>query len=521
MKSVMSSFARVPTANIPRASFDRSHGLKTTFNTDTLYPIFIDEALPGDTFRLRMYAFTRLNTPIHPIMDNVRLETFFFSVPLRQIWANFRKFMGEQVDPGDSIDYTVPTITSPASVGHAAFSIYDYLGIPPGVPDLEHSALPLRAIYHIWNEWFRNQNLQDSKDFDTDDGPDSPTDYGHIKRCKRHDYFTSALPWPQKGSTPVSIPLGTEAPIFGKNMDFDNVNDTGNRVNVIDDADDTLKAILHGSGGPSWLYGTTTASGTGQLMVDLETATAATINQLRQAFQIQKLLERDARGGTRYAEIVNSHFGVNFMDVTYRPEYLGGGSSLINVTPIAATAESGIRKVGDLAAMGTGHIDGHGFTKSFTEHCLLIGFVNIRADLTYQQGLNRLWSRSTRYDFYWPALAQIGEQSILLKEIYAQGTAADDTVFGYQERYGEYRYKPSMITAAMRSSYVSSLDAWHLSQDFASAPGLNDTFITEAVPMDRVVAVTTEPDFVFDAYFDMRCTRPMPLYGVPGMIDHF
>ena len=507
----MSTFDRVPTAQIPRARFDRSHGYKTTFDASNLVPIFVDEALPGDTFTVRMAGFLRLATPIHPIMDNMRVETFFFSVPMRQLWDNFRKFMGERVDPGDSIDFTIPTITSPGG-GYAALSIYDYLGIPTGVANLEHSALPLRAIYHIWNEWFRNQNLQDSLDWDTDNGPDLPTDFAMVKRNKRHDYFTSCLPWPQKATDPVSIPLGTSASVYLDSPSH------GQDVGVDYGQGGTNRSLI-----ASTTNLTADSGGTGQtaLMADLTNATAATINQLRQAFQIQKLLERDARGGTRYAEVVNSHFGVTFMDVTYRPEYLGGGSAPLNVTPVPQQSESGTTPLGKLSGIGTATFGGHGFTKSFTEHCILIGFINVRADLTYQQGLNRMWSRSTRYDFYWPALAQIGEQSVLLSEIYAQGTSADDTVFGYQERYGEYRYKPSLITGQLRSNHATSLDAWHLSPEFGSAPALDSTFITDDPPIDRVIAVPAEPHFILDSYFDMSCARPMPLFGVPGLIDHF
>ena len=511
MKSVMThQFSQIPKANIPRSSFDRSHGLKTTFNASDLVPIFVDEALPADTFNLRMQGFARMATPLFPVMDNIHLQTFFFAVPLRLVWNNFQKMMGEQTDPGDSIDYTVPTLTSPVG-GYLNGTLYDYLGLPTEIAGFTHSALITRAYNLIYNEWFRDQNLQDSVVVDKDDGPDTVTDYSLLKRCKRHDYFTSALPWPQKGDA-IDIPIGTSAPIA--------VNSSSSSGEQI--------SIKNSGGTQSWInanaaVATVGAVGTNvPLFADLSEATAATINQLRQAFQMQKMLERDARGGTRYTEIIRSHFGVISPDARLqRPEYLGGGRSYINMHVVPNTTDAGTNPQGSLAAFATGQINGHGFTKSFTEHCIILGLVNVYADLTYQQGLNRMWSRSTRYDFYWPSLSHIGEQAVLNKEIYTQGTSADDDVFGYQERYGEYRYKPSIITGQFRSNYATSLDGWHLSQDFGSLPALNSTFISEDVPMDRVLATPSEPDFIMDAHFQLRCARPMPLYGVPGLIDHF
>ena len=509
MKSVMShQFSQAPTADIPRSSFNRSHGYKTTFDAGYLIPVYSDEALPGDTITLNPTMFARLNTPIYPIMDNMFLDVHFFSVPIRQIWSNFRKFMGEQVNPSDSIDYTVPVSNAPASTGYSNQSLQDYLGLPTKVADYEHSALFTRAYNHIFNEWYRDQNLIDSATVDTGDGPDTTTNYVLRKRGKRHDYFTSCLPWLQKGDA-VSLPLAGNA-----DVDFN-----------LDGTDRVLKSYTANSYNPAnnlALDGAASSAGAVvTVTADLSSLTAATINQLRQSFQIQKLLERDARSGTRYAEIVKAHFGVNFMDVTYRPEFLGGTSTPINVTSVPQTSESGTTPQGTLAAFGTATINGGGFTKSFTEHCIVMGIASVRADLTYQQGLNRMFSRSTRYDFYFPALAHIGEQSVLNKEIYMQNAAADDDVFGYQERWAEYRYKPSLITGKLRSNDAASLDAWHLSQEFGSLPALNQSFIEETPPMDRVVAVTTEPDFLMDCYFNLQCARPMPLYSVPGLIDHF
>ena len=513
MKSVMShQFSQAPTADIPRSSFNRSHGYKTTFDAGYLIPVYVDEALPGDTITMNPTMFARLNTPIYPIMDNMFLDVHFFSVPVRQIWDNFRKFTGEQANPSDSTDYTVPVSTATATTGYSNQSLQDYLGLPTQVPDYEHSSLFTRAYNHIYNEWFRDQNLVDSAVVDTDDGPDSPNDYVLRKRGKRHDYFTSALPWLQKGDA-VNMPLGTSADVV---TDITHPND----YTIYRTATSDYQKMLANSTYVSTSSGASGAEAN-KLYVDLSTATAATINQLRQSFQIQKLLERDARSGTRYSEIVKAHFGVSFMDVTYRPEFLGGNSTPINVTSVPQTSETGTTPQGTLAAFGTATLQGGGFTKSFTEHCIVMGIASVRADLTYQQGLNRMFSRSTRYDFYWPALAHIGEQAVLNKEIYLDGSVNDEDVFGYQERWAEYRYKPSLITGKLRSNDAASLDPWHLSQEFGSLPALNQTFIEENPPMDRVVAVITEPDFLMDCYFNLQCARPMPLYSVPGLIDHF
>ena len=569
-------FSDAPAMYMKRTKFDRSHVYKTTFNSGKLIPVFVDEVLPGDTTRMSVNYFARLATPIKPIMDNIYLDWFFFFVPNRLVWEHWQNFCFEQEDPDDSTDYVIPTISATGNSGNAYIgSLWDFFGLPVNTSgNLSGiSALPFRGVYLIWNEWFRDENLQKSVKIQKGDtnevlnstrSADQPSwvfnsgtnivpGLACPPRGKRHDYFTSALPWTQKGPG-VSIGLaGTASIVDPSPASGYFLHSKGNELAAVSSYGGDASA----SGGRRVAYGTnsisfdrygdkdwSTVGGfagnsssnvtidaysssnmlTKSSYVDLDTSSIFTINSLRTAFQMQKFYERLARGGSRYTEVLRSFFGVVSPDARLqRPEFLGSFTKMVNVNPIAQTSSTNdISPQGNLSAYGVTAAKFHGFTKSFVEHGYVFGFVCARADLTYQQGINKMWLRSTVYDFYWPTFAHLGEQAIELREIYAQGSKDDTTVFGYQERYAEYRYKPSQITGKFRSSVTGgNLDVWHLSQFFKNAPTLNEEFITENPPIERIIAVPSEPEFLLDIGFRYTTVRPMPMFGTPGLVDHF
>lgn len=504
-------FSHVPTADIQRSVFNRSHSYKTTMDADYLVPFYLDEAMPADTHKMKSTIFARLATPIVPIMDNLHLDTFYFFVPYRLIQDNFKKMMGEQKNPSDSISFLAPSITGT----HTLHSLGDYFGLPTGI-SVESTSYFFRAYNLIWNEWFRSQDLQNSVVVDTDDGPDTLADYVLLKRGKRFDYFTSCLPWTQKG-TAVSLPLGSKA-----NVAFDS--GTASVLTAYSTSASSFWTMAT-NGADLEARGSSGALEANKLYADLSTATAATINSLRSAIQLQAFYERDARGGTRYVELVKSHFNVNDPEglIQVRPIYLGGSSDSVNIHPIAQTsgtsASGTTTPLGNLAAMGTA-VGNSSFTKSFTEHGIIMGLMSVRADLNYQQGLDKMFTRGLggRFDFYFPSFANIGEQAVLNKEIYYQNTSDDNLVLGYNEAYADLRFKRNTITGQLRSNAAGTLDIWHLAQKFTSLPTLNSTFIQSNTDIDRVIATPTLPHFIVDVYNDLSSVRAMPTWGVPSSL---
>ena len=553
-------FSQVPRVDIKRSIFDRSTQHKTTFNAGKLIPILCDEVLPGDTFTVDISSVIRMSTPIYPTMDNSYADLFFYYIPIRLLWEHWEAFNGSNDDTfwTQPTEYEIPQINSPTG-GWTKGTIADYFGIPTNVTlqgDHSINHLPFRAVVKVWNDWFRDQNVQTPAYLglgDADTTGSNGSNYVSdaiaggmpLPVDKFHDYFTSALPEPQKGPD-VLLPLGDTAPVWGNGQPLRIIDTTLNQETL---GYHTLKANLADAGGAhlvdgyigydqgkGWIpdghtigikkKGNVQGGGTSSgLEADLKNATAATVNQLRQAFAVQRLYERDARGGTRYTEILKSHFGVTSPDGRLqRSEYLGGKRIPININQVVQTSSTdstspqgnaaGYSLTGDVSSV---------FIKSFTEHGYLIAFVCVRNENTYQQGLEKLWSRKRRFDFYWPALANISEQPIFNKELYAQGTSEDDEVFGYQEPWAEYRYKPSRVSGAFRSNYAQSLDAWHYADYYESLPVLSDSFIRSSqTNIDRTLAVqsSVEDQFIADFYFKIKSVRPMPVYSVPGLIDH-
>ena len=558
-----SHFAMIPQANIRRSVFDRSHVYKTTFNEGQLIPYFVDEVIPGDTFTLNPVEFCRLATPVVPFMDNIYIESFFFFVPSRLVYDKWVNLCGEQENPEDSTDYLVPTVSL---LGDMTNKIPDYMGIAcasGSFNNISVNCLPFRAYWLIWNEWFRDENLQKSVKVSKGEtntvlepmGQSTANpNYGlpsgisnwfdPAPRGKRYDYFCGALPWPQKGEA-VDLPLGASATITQVAPGTGYVaTGTDHYVGFVKGRSDEPGYVSVSSSNQSSVFlqsnssensvgglassGTVTALNLDKFLgvgstVDLSSASAITINSLRQAFMLQRYYEIDARGGTRYTEKLQAHFGVTNPDARLqRPEFLGSHSSMMNINPVTQTSSTdSTTPQGNLAAFGLNAQRYHAFTKSFSEFGYIIGLINVRADLTYQQGVNKMWLRSDVLDFYWPSFAHLGEQTIQNIEIYCQGNDDDKKVFGYQERYAEYRYKPSLITGQFRSTYNQPLDIWHLSQKFASLPTLSDEFIQDHPPISRVVAVPSYPHFLLDVKFNLKCIRPMPMFGIPGMMGHF
>lgn len=538
MKTIMTHlFSKIPQGRQQRSQFKQPFGHKTTFDAGLIVPVYCKEILPGDTVALDMSFLARLATPIYPVMDNMYLDWFVFFTPNRLLWEHWVNLCGEKQSLTDTTDYVVPTLTNtPSALTFAEGTLGDYFGLPTGrtlSPTLINS-LPFLAYNRIWNEWFRVPYLQDPVYQDTGDGPHAVSEFDLMRRAKRHDYFTSAFPEPQYGDA-VALPIGTQAPVYGDGNALQFTDGASAKYLTSDnaglligfDANATPPPVGTASGAlESFLTNRfigvrgTVDSG---LIADLTAATAATINDMRQAIVTQHILEADMRGGTRYTEILHQVWGVHPEDSRLqRPEYLGGGSQIINVSQVpqnsASPATPLVKDVqGGLSAYAVQGAGGKAF-KSFSEHGYLMVLVNVRSDITYQQGLEKMWTRSTRYDFFRPEQANLGEQAILNREIHYENGAASDDVWGYQERAAEYRYSRSYVSAAMRSDAATPLHAWHLALDFGvTVPTLSDTFIQDDPPIDRIVAVANQYDILFDCYIEATFTRCMPMYSVPGL----
>lgn len=529
--------AMIQRPDVPRSKFHGSWTRKTTFNAGFLVPFMLDEVLPGDMLKYDVTAYVRMATPLYPLMDNQRIDTFFFFVPNRLVWSNWVKFMGEQNSPSDSIAYTIPQLVSPSG-GFAVNTVYDHFGLPcagqiTAGQTISVNALPLRMYNLIYQQWFKDENLINSPSIRTGDTGDVVGDYALFRRAKSSDYFTSALPWPQKFTAPT-VALGGLAPITGLGSSSANVNAslgplTFNVTPAVGAATNPATTQNYSYLSGSDLFWKRTYNGTQyypEIYADLSQASGVAINTLRQAFLTQQLLERDARGGTRYTEIVKSHFGVTSPDARLqRPEYLGGGSSPFNITPVANTSQTGL---GALGGAGTA-VGQHRASYAATEHGFVIGLINVKTELSYQQGLHKMWTRQTRYDYYWPSLAGLGEQAILRQELYCTGTDADDvTVFGYQERWHEYRTRTSEVTGQFRSTTTGTLDAWHLAQRFTSAPVLGQTFVEDQTDsiLDRALAAgatarTTPQQYLADILIRREAVRPLPVFGTPVTLGRF
>jgi len=518
------SFANNPRTELPRSAFNRSCTHKTTFDSDYLIPLYVDEVYPATTLSIKATSFARLATPLVPIQDNLEFDQLWFAVPFRILYDNWVKLCGQRNSPDDSIDFSMPTVLAPATTGWTYGSIADYFGVPTGVPLLRSNSIFFRAYNLIFNEWMRSQDLQDPVPFDPAATSDNAASFVLKKSCKKHDYFTSLLPWPQKSDQGVMLPFTGTAPVMGL------ATDSNSAIYNVDLAA-TFKQQGGEAVGTNWAHmganilavqGDATSKEP-RVYADLESVSAVSVNDMRMAFQVQKILEKDARGGTRYNELCKNHFGCDNPDSrVQRPEFLNGTSTPVQITPIPQTSAtiSGQSPQGNLAATGQ-VVAQSGFSKSFTEHMVIMCIGRIRGQISYQQGHPKIFQRKTRYDYYWPSLCNLGEMAVSQGEIFCDGSANDDIVLGYQERWSDRRYGHSKITGKFRSTDPQSLDVWHLAEEFENAPTLNETFIESNTPLARCIAVTDEPHWLCDSFFEVTEVLPLPARSIPGLIDHF